>query len=120
MNLREFINGHLNVPYKWGGTTTSGFDCSGWVNFIYAEFFKKPLSARSTSQMLSTFKEIDRSELAIGDLVFFNTIKGPEVDHVGLYLGNNEFTHAGSKGTTVANLTSTYWKKAYVTSRKIG
>lgn len=119
MEIRKFIKQYLNVPYKWGGTTVDGFDCSGWVVFIYNNFFRKPLSVRTTTQMLSKFNKIDKNQLTLGDLIFFNTIKGPEPDHVGLYIGNGEFTHAGSNGVTIAKLNSSYWRRTFVTARTI-
>lgn len=120
MELRDYIKTWIGTPYKWGGTDRVGIDCSGLIINIYQEFYRKPLPVRTTGQMLEKFQPIQLTTAIPGDLIFFNTIKGPEADHVGLYLGNNEFVHAGSKGVAIANLTSPYWKKAFVTVRHVG
>lgn len=119
MEIHDYIKNWIGVPYKWGGSDRSGIDCSGLVLNIYKDFYKKPLSIRTTNQMLENFQPVKLNDIQPGDLLFFNTIKGPEVDHVGLYLGNNEFVHAGSKGVVIANVSSPYWRKAFVTARHV-
>jgi len=103
---------YIGVPYLWGGTTPAGFDCSGYVQYVYA---KVGISIpRTTSTQFSGMKSI--STPAPGDLVFYNT-SGSGVSHVGIFLGNNQFIHAGSTGITISDMTSTYWKPKYLGAR---
>jgi peptidoglycan endopeptidase LytE len=103
---------YIGVPYLWGGTTPSGFDCSGYVQYVYA---KVGISIpRTTSTQFSGMKSI--STPAPGDLVFYNT-SGSGVSHVGIYLGNNQFIHAGSTGIQISDMTSAYWKPKYLGAR---
>jgi cell wall-associated NlpC family hydrolase len=84
----------LGVPYVWAGTTTSGFDCSGFTRFMYARF--GITLDHSTYAQWDAGQHVDRSDLRPGDLVFFG------LGHVGLYLGNGRFIHAPHTGTVVS------------------
>jgi cell wall-associated NlpC family hydrolase len=85
----------VGVPYRYGGDTPSGFDCSGLVYYVYSEL---GLSVpRTAAQQRGAARHVPEEALAPGDLVFFYT---PE-DHVGIYLGNGEFVHAPATGRTV-------------------
>nr|WP_080846167.1 LysM peptidoglycan-binding domain-containing protein [Cytobacillus gottheilii] len=101
---------HIGVPYVWGGTSPAGFDCSG---FIHYSFLKAGVTIpRTVETIWAGTKTV--SSPKVGDLVFFETYKsGPS--HAGIYLGNNEFIHAGSStGVTIASLQSSYWKSRYL------
>lgn len=105
----------MGVPYQWGGTTTSGFDCSGFIQYVFAkEGVQLP---RTTAQMWNATTSV--SKPAVGDLVFFETYTdGPS--HLGIYLGNNEFVHSGSStGVTVSNITYKYWQDRYLGSKRV-
>lgn len=108
---------YKGVPYKYGGTSTKGFDCSGFVQLIYKKTFNINLP-RSTRQMLNEGLKVSKTKLEIGDLVFFkpnNTYR-----HVGIYMGENLFIHVSTKsGVMKSNLKMTYWLKHYLTSRRI-
>ena len=102
----------VGVPYRYGGTTTSGFDCSGLVQFSYRHAGKN--LPRTTGQLWSSTASIGRDDIQAGDLLFFS-IDG-KMSHVGMYVGKQQFVHAPSSGrtVTVAKLTSPYYASAFV------
>jgi NlpC/P60 family/S-layer homology domain len=109
---------YLGVPYKWGGTTVSGFDCSGYITTVYKEIgIALP---RTSSSMYNTGSSVSKKDLRVGDLVFFNTY-GSGVSHVGIYIGENEFIHASSnKGVTISNVNDPYyWAGRYVGAKRV-
>lgn len=101
---------YIGSPYIWGGTTPSGFDCSGYLVFVFA---KVGVSLPRTVSMIWGETNTVTSP-GVGDIVFFETYtSGPS--HAGIYLGNNKFIHAGSStGVTISDLTSSYWKNRYL------
>lgn len=105
------------VPYKNGGMTRKGVDCSGFVYLTYLNQFG--LAIPRTTQFQSEIgTSVSRSRLQAGDLVFFKT--GFKVRHVGIYLANNQFVHAStSKGVMVSSLNGNYWKEKYWQARRI-
>jgi peptidoglycan DL-endopeptidase LytE len=105
---------YIGVPYLWGGATPAGFDCSGYVQFVYS---KVGVSIpRTTATQWAGIKSI--STAAPGDLVFFNT-NGIGVSHVGIYLGKNQFIHAGSTGIMISDMSTSYWKPKYLGARTV-
>lgn len=102
----------VGVPYRYGGTTTSGFDCSGLVQFSYRHAGKN--LPRTTGQLWSSTASIGRDDIQAGDLLFFR-IDG-KMSHVGMYVGKQQFVHAPSSGrtVTVAKLTSSYYASAFI------
>ncbi|MBA4371776.1 MAG: hypothetical protein C0402_02815 [Thermodesulfovibrio sp.] len=113
-----FAKKMLNIPYKFGGTSILGIDCSGYVKKVYGLLgMNLPRTAREQ------FKEgeaIDRDELSIGDLVFFKTYASFP-SHVGIYLGNNLFIHASSKGkkVTIDSLETPYYFKRFIGGKRL-
>ena len=102
----------VGVPYRYGGNSRNGFDCSGLVQFSYGiAGLKVP---RTTGQLWSATTPVNRQNLRIGDLLFFS-IEG-KMSHVGLYLGEQRFVHAPSSGRTVSveSLTSPYYSRAFL------
>jgi cell wall-associated NlpC family hydrolase len=102
----------VGVPYRYGGTTPGGFDCSGLVQYSYKQAgLNVP---RTTGQLWSAASPVGRSELKAGDLLFFR-IEG-KMSHVGLYLGERRFVHAPQSGrkVSVESLDSPFYKGALI------
>ena len=108
---------YKGTPYKYGGTTAKGFDCSGYVQKVYKNAFSTMLP-RTTKEMGKLGKKIARSKLKVGDLVFFRPTS--RYRHVGIYMGNNQFMHSStSKGVILSSLDNVYWRKKYRYARRI-
>lgn len=107
----------LGTKYAWGGASTKGFDCSGFTMYVFAEFgIELPHWSKGQAAKGS---EVKKDDLRPGDLVFFNT-SGSGISHVGIYLGDGEFVHSASnKGVVINKLSEDYYKKRYVTARRI-
>ncbi len=106
----------MGTPYKYGGTTKSGVDCSGFVTNVYREVAGKSLP-RSTEEEYKQGRAVDKDDLNIGDLVFFGDNK--KVEHVGIYVGKDSFIHAStSVGVTVTPFSDIYWKPRYIGARR--
>jgi cell wall-associated NlpC family hydrolase len=99
----------LGAPYVWGGSSPSGFDCSGFVWYV-AKQVGKPLS-RGMFGEYNSGSHPARDELKAGDLVFFQNTYSPGLSHNGIYIGNGQFVHAvdESAGVTVSSLNTAYW-----------
>ena len=109
---------YLGTPYKYGGNSTSGFDCSAFVQRVFKDLgISIP---RDTGSQYKEGKAVSKSNLELGDLVFFNT-NGKGVSHVGIYIGDNKFVHAAtSKGVSVTSLSDPYyWGSKYIGAKRI-
>ena len=102
----------VGVPYRYGGGSPDGFDCSGLVHYSYARAGMRV--PRTTGQLWSASRPVGRDDLRTGDLLFFS-IDG-KMSHVGLYLGEQRFVHAPSSGRTVSveSLESPYYDRAFL------
>lgn len=112
--------GLLGIPYKHGGTKVeTGFDCSGFVRYMYEKSVGRLLPRRADDQARATEK-IDRAELKPGDLVFFNTMKRA-FSHVGIYVGDGKFIHSPSTGKSIQvdDMRAAYWQKRFTGARRV-
>jgi cell wall-associated NlpC family hydrolase len=115
--LNKAYKKYKGVPYRYGGTTSVGFDCSGFTQRVYSEFFHYKLP-RTTKAMMKTGKKISKKQLKPGDLVFFHPSR--KYYHVGIYIGDGAFIHAStSRGVIKSLLSNSYWKKKYIFSRRV-
>jgi len=108
----------LGVPYRYGGNSKEGVDCSGLTCNVYETAVKKKLP-RSTMEQYQAGVSIGKGDLQFGDLVFFNTT-GRKPSHVGIYIEDDLFVHASVvSGVTISSLESTYYKNRYVGARRV-
>ncbi len=110
--------GYLGAPYRRGGSSARGFDCSGFALHIYRQFgVNLPHNSAAQSQV---GKPVARHELKPGDLVFFRT-RGRRISHVGIYIGNGKFIHASSSRGRVRidSLNEGYYNKRYAGARRV-
>ena len=114
------VKEYLDVPYKAGGTTKKGMDCSGFSKTVYSKFFGIDLPHSSVDQFrLSALRKIDSTQLKPGDLIFFAGKKKRKINHVGVYLSNKKFIHASSsQGIMVSSLDEDYWRNRFVGSKR--
>jgi probable lipoprotein NlpC len=112
IRLYEFVDQWQGTPYRYGGTTKTGVDCSGFVGSLYLDVYQKSIP-RSTNEIEKVTKHINKSSLKEGDVVFFD-IDGKKTSHVGVYLQNGRFVHASSsKGVIISNLSNPYYQKSF-------
>lgn len=114
----ELIESKVGNRYVWGATGPNSFDCSGLVQYVYKNALGKDIPRTSYEQ--SKFgKAVDKKDLQVGDLVFFDTMGKGRVSHVGMYVGNNEFVHAANEkdGIKKSKLTG-YYETHYKGARR--
>ncbi|MDK9706746.1 MAG: C40 family peptidase [Desulforhopalus sp.] len=118
------VKEYLGAPYRKGGTSKKGFDCSGFARTVYDRLLGIELPHSSGDQFQSPeLQKIDTRELQTGDLVFFGSTtkkkKTKRINHVGVYLSDGQFIHASSsEGIIVSSLADKYWKKRFVGSKR--
>jgi cell wall-associated NlpC family hydrolase len=111
---------YLGAPYVWGGSSPSGFDCSGFTSYILRQFGVR--IDRTAAEQAGQGTRVKKSDLQIGDLVFFDTNGGyNHINHVGFYIGSGRFIHASNPGDDVkiSDLDESYYARAYMTARRV-
>jgi len=119
--LVDFALGYIGYNYKYGGKSPStGFDCSGFVSYVYSNFGVS-LTRSSSGQYKNDGVEVSKDELAPGDLLFFSNSSTNGVGHVGIYMGDNEFVHSSTTnvGVVVSRLDSTYYIRHWIGAKRI-
>ncbi|MFD1736948.1 NlpC/P60 family protein [Bacillus salitolerans] len=108
---------YIGVPYKYGGTTDKGFDCSGFLQAVYEQL--SITLPRTAADQYQKGEKISKDDLRPGDLVFFETYK-PGASHAGIYIGNDQFIHSSSsKGVSISSINDPYyWSKRYLGARR--
>jgi cell wall-associated NlpC family hydrolase len=100
----------LGTPYVWGGSTVSGFDCSGFIYYVFNKTGQNYIRTSAEGYFNRSYY-VDKPQP--GDLVFFENTYKKGISHIGIYLGNNEFIHAGDKAVEISNLNSPYYQKHF-------
>ena len=109
---------YLGVPYVWGGTSPSGFDCSGLVYYVFRQHGISLNRTAATQYQHGSY--VSKANLQPGDLVFFQNTYKSGISHVGIYIGSGQFIHASSsQGVTVSYLSNSYWSSHYYGARRI-
>lgn len=112
----------LGVPYVWGGTQPSGFDCSGFTQYVFKHKAGITLPRNSYVQTLYG-KSVSKENLQPGDLVFFDTkgVNDGNVSHVGIYIGNGQMIHASfsQQKIVIDNFYNSYFQRTYVNARRV-
>lgn len=111
--------GFLGVAYRFGGASPTGFDCSGFMQYVFRKSFGVNLPRTSAAQA-GIGSHVSRSELQAGDMVFFRT-HGSRISHVGMYVGGGRFIHAPRTGKRIeiTSLSNKYWNSRYATARRV-
>lgn len=122
--LAKYANRFKGVPYVWGGTKPSGFDCSGFVRYVFAKF-DMPL-VHSSRQLSEIGYEVDTRQAFVGDLIFFSSSRkaGSPIGHVGIIVSNDDngikFIHAStSQGVTYSYLSERYYAERFVGVKRV-
>lgn len=111
LKLFEVVHDWIGTPYRFGGSSRRGIDCSGFTKEIYSKVFNLTIK-RNSRDIFSMVNPVRRDELKEGDLVFFK-IRSRRISHVGVYLGNGRFAHASSRGVAISNLEDRYYSRYF-------
>lgn len=111
---------YMNTPYKFGGNSINGIDCSAFTQTVYRDALAVSIYRSAKEQFTQGEVVNEKTELKFGDLVFFNTRRRVRPGHVGIYIGDNLFAHASTKkGVTISSLDHTYYAARYMGARRI-
>ncbi|MGN6396197.1 MAG: C40 family peptidase [Mucilaginibacter sp.] len=111
MKLFHFVYDWIGTPYRFGGDSRKGIDCSAFTKELYSSVFNMDIE-RNSRDIFSMVSPVKRDELKEGDLVFFK-IHSRRISHVGIYLGNDKFAHASSRGVAISSLDDAYYKRYF-------
>jgi len=117
LKLYKFIYEWIGTPYRFGGNTKKGIDCSAFAKTIYEKVFNTTI-LRNSRDIFSMVDPLSKDELKEGDLVFFK-IKSRSISHVGVYLGDNRFAHSSSSGVKISNLNEPYYNRYFYKGGRI-
>ncbi|OQP44685.1 hypothetical protein A4H97_10000 [Niastella yeongjuensis] len=120
--LYAFIDKWMKTPYKYGGNDEKGIDCSGFIQRLLNDVYNIQVPRTSSQQFFT--KNVEpfhgKNFFSEGDLVFFCTVPGQTISHVGMYLQNRYFINAStSSGVSIASLDDPYWKKRFVSAGRV-
>jgi lipoprotein Spr len=107
VKLFQFVYDWIGTPYRFGGTSRKGIDCSAFTKELYSKVFNMSIE-RNSRDIFSMMNPIKKDDLKEGDLVFFK-IHSRSISHVGIYLGNSKFAHASSEGVKISSLDDDYY-----------
>lgn len=111
MKLFNFVHDWIGTPYRFGGSSRKGIDCSAFTKQLYSDVFNLTIR-RSSRDIFSMVNPVSKDDLKEGDLVFFK-IHSRRISHVGIYLGNNRFAHASSRGVAISSLDDAYYSRYF-------
>jgi cell wall-associated NlpC family hydrolase len=112
--LQNYIHNWIGVPYKYGGMSKKGIDCSGFTSTVFKDIYDYKLPRTALDQYKSGQK-VRTGQFTEGDLVFFRGVRGAGIDHVGVYLEDGKFVHASTSiGVTISDLSEEYYKTRFV------
>jgi lipoprotein Spr len=111
MKLFHFVYDWIGTPYRFGGSSRRGIDCSAFTKQLYSDVFNLTIR-RSSRDIFSMVNPVNKDDLKEGDLVFFK-IHSRSISHIGIYLGNNRFAHASSKGVAISSLDDAYYSRYF-------
>lgn len=114
-NIASIAPEFVGTPYVFGGKTPAGFDCSGFIHYVH-QFAGLDLLRMSSEDYYKQATKVNVPE--VGDLVFFKDTYKTGISHMGIYMGENKFVHAGSKGVEMTNLSNTYWQQHFVAFKR--
>jgi cell wall-associated NlpC family hydrolase len=116
-NVIKIAKSYIGTPYRWGGVSPRGFDCSG---FVYYSHKKAGITLpRSAAEMFKTGRSVSKSSLKPGDLIFFHTYN-LGASHVAIYIGNGQFIDSeDGRGVSIDSFNNCYWKSRYLGARRI-
>lgn len=118
--LYEAAADWIGTPYRYGGASKDGTDCSGLVMQLYKSVYQKVLERNSARIKERNCYDIRKNQLLAGDLVFFSTGSKKGINHVGIYLKEGKFIHSSSsKGVIVSTLEDSYYMRTYVCSGRV-